>query len=119
MTESQIRGMIPEWTEGDRLAKALRFNKVGVGEMADYLGVSRNTIGNYTSGRTPVDKRTRMLWAMRTGVPVEWLEHGTGPEHNGPDDGEALRRLTEQKVSKRPRVTRGSTKRYAAMSTAA
>lgn len=89
MTETQFGGNVPVWTEGDRLGKALRFADVGNQQMADYLGVSRNTVGNYISGRTGIDKRTRMLWALRTGVAIEWLEHGEGtPTPTPPNDGE-------------------------------
>ena len=78
MSEQAIGG-IPVWTEGDRLGKALDHAAMKHQEMADYLGLSRNTIGNYIHGRVAIDKRTRMLWAMRTGVPPEWLETGDTP----------------------------------------
>ena len=60
----------------DRLHKALVVADVSAAEMSAYLGVSRNTIGNYTSGRTHPKKQTLRLWAMRTGVPLRWLETG-------------------------------------------
>lgn len=69
----------------DRLRKALRHNNIGVQEMADYLGVGRNTVGRYVNGHGSPDRRTLLLWAMRTGVPIEWLETGTAP--SGPGDG--------------------------------
>lgn len=65
------------FTQGDRMAKAMRAADVTRTDMAEYLGVSPTTIGNYTADRTPVKKQTMRLWAMRTGVPLEWLEHGT------------------------------------------
>lgn len=97
----QVVGAVPVWTEGDRLGKALDHAGIRHQEMADYLGLSRNTIGNYIHGRVAIDKRTRMLWAMRTGVPAEWLENGEAP--GGPDTGPGrehpskLDRLTEAK----------------------
>lgn len=111
----QFEGNVPIWTEGDRLGKALRHADVSNQGMADYLGVSRNTVGNYIAGRTPVDKRTRMLWALRTGVAIDWLEKGDGtptPPPNG--DGEptqtqadALAKLAATRTgSRRPRNTR-------------
>ena len=60
----------------DRLAKALRVAGMTNAEMAEYLGVSRNTISNWTNGHQPVKKQSLRLWALRTGVPLEWLEHG-------------------------------------------
>lgn len=78
MTEQVTHGAIPTWHEGDRLYKALKYAKMQNGEMALFLGVSRNTIGNYIAGRNKVDKRTRMLWAQRTEVSESWLETGLG-----------------------------------------
>ena len=66
------------WTfgRGDRLAKALEVAEVTNAEMATYLEVSANTIGNYTSGRTKPSRLQVKEWAMRTGAPYEWLENG-------------------------------------------
>ena len=69
-----------EWDVADRLRKSLRASGVGVQVMADYLGMSRNSISNWINGRAVPDHRTLMLWAMRTGVPLPWLEHGETPE---------------------------------------
>jgi transcriptional regulator with XRE-family HTH domain len=63
----------PTWDTADLLRKALRHAGVGVGEMAEYLGVERNTVGRYINGRTTPDVRTLRLWAMRCGVPYESL----------------------------------------------
>ena len=65
-----------EWDVADRLRKALRFADLGVGEMADYLGVSRNTVGRYINGHARADRRTLRLWALRCGVPLGWLQTG-------------------------------------------
>ena len=89
MSTATNEGNIPQWDIGDRLSKALKHAGVGTAVMAEYLGISRNTVGNYTSGRTVPDKRTLRLWAMRTGVPLEWLETGEVPDGDpqGPDGG--------------------------------
>lgn len=75
---------IPQFTKGDRLAKALDFAGMSVAEMSDYLGISRNTVGNYIAERTKTPRPTLMLWSLRTGVPIEWLESGDAPGA-GPD----------------------------------
>lgn len=82
MTQQATFG-IPQFTKGDRLGKALDFADVGVGEMADYLGLSRNTISNYIAGRTKIPRPTLMLWSLRTGVPIEWIETGVEPNQGG------------------------------------
>lgn len=80
---------IPSWTVGDRLAKALNHSDVSVQEMAVYLGISRNTVGNYIAGRTVARRAIVLAWALRTGVPAEWLLTGEVPEP-GPDAPEGL-----------------------------
>jgi transcriptional regulator with XRE-family HTH domain len=55
------------------MRKALREADIGVQEMADYLGVARNTVSTWINGRIPPSKQTLRLWAMRTGVSYEWL----------------------------------------------
>lgn len=65
------------FTLQDRLIKSLRYSKTGVGEIADYMGVSRATVANWTSGRTTPHKGSLHAWAIRTGVPYEWLAYGT------------------------------------------
>ena len=73
-----------QFTLGDRLSKAMRAADVTRADIAEYLGVSPTTIGNYTSDRVPVKKQTLRLWSMRTGVPLTWLETG---EFSDPLDG--------------------------------
>jgi transcriptional regulator with XRE-family HTH domain len=76
MTEMQAVGAIPEITLGWRLKMALDYAGVSVGEMADYLDVTRHTIGRWCNDHSPVRRSTLMLWSMRTGVSLEWLETG-------------------------------------------
>lgn len=103
MTE-QPSGTVPEWDVTDRLRKALKHAGLGPGDMAAELGVSRNTVTNYLNGHTRIPGPALRLWAMRTGVPREWLETGKGPGGGGGgdrQDTEALRQLTEAKLSRR------------------
>jgi transcriptional regulator with XRE-family HTH domain len=95
MSEQRSEVALLEWDLADRMRKALRTGGVKVNVMADYLGVSRNTVGNYINGHTPPDRRTLRLWAMRCGVPFEWLETGTTSEapHPDGDGGPVLPRL--------------------------
>lgn len=74
------------WSFGlsDRLAKALTVAHVSNAEMAQALDVSRNTITNYTSGRTKPSRLQLREWAVRTGAPLEWLETGAVPDPNMP-----------------------------------
>lgn len=74
----------------DRLHKSLRVSGHTTKTLGDALGVHRNTISNYLTGRTQVDRRTLIAWAFATGVPLEWLEHGTQPvvDPDGPETSE-------------------------------
>lgn len=86
MTEHAERG-VPEFHLGDRLQKALDYAHVSHQEMAGYLGVSRNTVGNYIALRTPITLGTLRLWSMRTGVPLRWLQTGESPADPDPNGG--------------------------------
>lgn len=78
-----------EFGRPDRLDKALKVAGLTSIEMAAHLGVSRTTISNYTNGRTEPSRSVLRDWALKTGVPLEWLE--TGTVTGGPDNpGESL-----------------------------
>ena len=79
---------IPPWDLADRLRKALRVADIGVQEMADYLEVSRNTVSAWINGRTPPGTQSIRLWALRTGMPYEWLKNGSEPEDGPPGGGQ-------------------------------
>ena len=44
--------------------------------MAEFLGVARNTVSTWINGRIEPSTQTKRLWALRTGVPFEWLDTG-------------------------------------------
>lgn len=67
---------VPEWTLGDRLAKARNAARISVEQMAAELGVSRNTVTNYEHDKTPAKRAVVRTYAATTGVPLEWLEGG-------------------------------------------
>lgn len=74
---------IPQLTLGWRLKMALG-DEVSVQEMADYLDVSRQTVGRWMADKGAPPKRPFIVqWALRTGVSLRWLESGLGPF--GPD----------------------------------
>jgi transcriptional regulator with XRE-family HTH domain len=72
----------------DRLRRALRVSGVSVQEMADYLDVTRNSVGNWINGRVQPDVRTLRLFALRTGFPIVWLVNGEEPPSG--DDGSSM-----------------------------
>jgi transcriptional regulator with XRE-family HTH domain len=70
----------------DRLHKSMRVSGMTTTTLGEALGVHRNTISNYLTGRSRMDRRTLISWAFATGVPLAWLEHGEEPSP-GPDGG--------------------------------
>ena len=86
MTTEVSAGNIPEWTRGDRMRKALDHAGLTVQDMADYLEVTRQAVGTWVNERRAPSKATMRLWALRTGVPLQWLETGQAPAVGpGPD----------------------------------
>ncbi|WP_408636117.1 helix-turn-helix domain-containing protein [Nocardioides baekrokdamisoli] len=81
MTEATTEGLGADlqWDLADRLRKALRVSGVGVQEMADELEVERNTVGRYINGRGVPNRATLVVWALKTGVPIEWLTNAESP----------------------------------------
>lgn len=65
-----------DWDLVDRLNKSLRVSRRSVNEVAAALGVHRNTVTNYLSGRVTPDRRTLIAWAFTVGLPFEWLDVG-------------------------------------------
>ena len=76
-----------EFDLADRLRKSLRYSGLSVQEMADYLGVSRNTAGRWINGHFTPSRAEQIAWALRTGVPVEWLATGLVHTKDGPEGG--------------------------------
>jgi transcriptional regulator with XRE-family HTH domain len=82
-----------EFDMPDRMRRALRISGVSAGDMAEYLGVRREAVSTWLSGRINPRKSTLRLWALRTGVPLEWLETGQVPDDGPAPDGAPLPRL--------------------------
>lgn len=68
--------MIPQFTLGDRLAKAREAAGISVQGMADRLGVSRTTVSNYEHERTEPTRGVLRAWEAETKVPLWWLVSG-------------------------------------------
>lgn len=81
----------------DRLHKSLRVSGLTTTTLGQALGVHRNTISNYLTGRTSMDRRTMIAWAFATGVPLGWLENGVEPSdgpHGPGTTAQSVRSLT-------------------------
>lgn len=83
MAEPHPAGVVPVFELRHRLERALEVAGLSRDDMAAELGLHRNTIGNYLSGKH-VPRAVLIAWHLRTGVPLDWLEQG---EHKPEDDG--------------------------------
>ena len=84
MSISTDIGAVPTWTVADRLRKAREHAGLDQTELADLVGISRNTISNYERGQTAPKRPVLLAWSLATGVPRAWLETGAEPDPQGP-----------------------------------
>lgn len=90
MSIEPIRHELLRFSQGDRLRKSLQLADISSQEMADYLEVSRNTVSRWINDEREPNRSFVRLWALRTGVPLEWIETGNTPTDNnggGGDEG--------------------------------
>lgn len=77
---------VPEVTLGWRMKMALGHADMTVQEMADETGMSRQQLSRYLNGKGESPRRAILVtWALRTGVPLEWLAEGIVSD--GPNGG--------------------------------
>ncbi len=76
---------IPAFTVADRLRKAREFVGLDQAELAADIDVSRATIGNYETGRVKPRVIVMKAWALRTGVPLGWLQTGAAASPHPPE----------------------------------
>lgn len=74
---------IPVWTYGDRMRKARERLGLSQNEMADLLGISRQSVSNYEQCHTRPLRSILRRWAAVTNVPPEWLALGDNPGPGG------------------------------------
>lgn len=80
MSEMPEVGQIPEWTLGWRMQRALAHAGISVNEIADEMGVSRATISRWINDKGTAPRTIYLReWALRTGVPYEWLSGDPSP----------------------------------------
>lgn len=85
MAHQQIVGNVPDWTLADRLRKAREVAGLNTIELASELGISRHSISNYERGKYAPSRPVVQVWALRTGVDLEWLTYGRTVTREGVD----------------------------------
>lgn len=89
----------PEVEPRHRMEIALEWAGISKQQMADHLGLNRHTVTNYLSGRSRPPRSTVIVWALRCGVPLEWIEHGTEPQDD-PEDPRDTDRVIRRYVDR-------------------
>lgn len=87
-------------TMGERLARTLRRERISHSEMAEHLGVHRNTVGGYCTGKSKPLRVMLHAWANRVDVPVEWIITGVWPEQTDTATTPAKKAETKKEVKK-------------------
>jgi len=92
--EAMTPAGIPEFTVADRLRKAREKTGLDHRQFASAIDSSKGTISNYESNRYTRQRKTIVLkaWALRTGVPLEWILTGQEPQ----DGGDGTPRIIEE-----------------------
>jgi transcriptional regulator with XRE-family HTH domain len=67
---------VPQFVLPDRLRKAREVAQLRQADLAEYTGMSRAAIASYEQGTVQPRLGVLRLWAMRTGVPLDWLRYG-------------------------------------------
>ncbi|MGH9252897.1 MAG: helix-turn-helix domain-containing protein [Acidimicrobiales bacterium] len=78
MSQAYEQGTVPDWPLGWRMQRALSFAAISVEQMGEELGVSRSTISRWLNDRGAPSRGYLKLWALRTGVPLGWLDGTEG-----------------------------------------
>lgn len=86
MSEQRAPSSVPAFELRHRLARALEEADVSNEEMAHEIGRGVTTIRNYLRGRTIPERAVLVTWALRCGVPFDWLSTGVEPQ-DGDDPG--------------------------------
>lgn len=85
MTQATPEPQTPDWTLGWRLKRALDWGKVSAQEMAEELGVHPGTVSRWMNDREVPRRAFLRVWALRCGVPIDWL---SGEEHSPHNPGQ-------------------------------
>lgn len=100
------RNELPEFEMRHRMELALEYGSVTVSTMARHLGISRTTVSNYLHGRTQPRRSDLIAWALRCGVPFDWLV-GVDSDHVLDEEATpAPRAQAEAKAKAQPKQNR-------------
>lgn len=76
-------GAVPTLSLAQRLRVAREFANFDQTQLAARTGVARGTVSALEQGHRPPSRATLNLWAMATGVSLEWIRNGESPRPDG------------------------------------
>jgi transcriptional regulator with XRE-family HTH domain len=82
-----VAGRVPVLTLAQRLRIARENASLEQRDLAERVGIARNSVINYERGHTAPRRPVLVAWAMATDVDLGWLETGEGGPALPPDDG--------------------------------
>lgn len=91
-----VQGVEPAWTLADHLRKAREFAGLSQAALAERMGVTRDVVTNYESGRTTPRRPVLITWALATGVSYHWLIAPDRMDGTQPITGRFLVRVQAQ-----------------------
>lgn len=80
----------PAWTLVDRLKKSRILADLDQTQIANALGIARNTVSNWETGRSEPSASAFVRWARVTGVSLEWLAEGIAETTTAPAEARAV-----------------------------
>lgn len=81
MTSAYEAGGIPEIQVHHRLRIAREWANLEQEELAERMGITRQSVGSAERGRTKPRKITLNAWALACGVPASWLREVVDRRH--------------------------------------
>lgn len=111
MTTAFDQGRVPPIELRHRLRIAREYAGYEQGELAEVIGVGRNTISNAEKGARHPRKIVVNAWAMACGVPAVWLETGIPPQDGPPNSDLRIISASSRFTRTTTRTAKGPSKR--------
>ena len=87
MSIDAASGVVPGWTLGWRMQRALSYADLTTIQVAEAMGVSRTTVSRWLNDAATPKRAFLIQLSLMTRVSLEWLETGKVPRPDGPDGG--------------------------------
>jgi transcriptional regulator with XRE-family HTH domain len=83
IAHDNAHGRVPQFGMSDRLRKAREHAGLSREELVALIGIHRDSISRYETGKYVPRFPVLAAWSMATGVDLEWLKTGKAPSDDG------------------------------------